>query len=68
MRKFLAEFLVRKQMPPLPAVRTCRVQTDQGNARAALLEINAIDRAVDLDVHVAADHRLDMPGHDALPG
>ena len=65
MRKFFAEFRIREQMPPLPPVGARGVQAHQRNARAVLLEINAMHLAADVDMDVAADHRLDLTVHAA---
>ena len=57
--KIPRELFIGQQMPPLPAIGARGVQADQRNARAVLLEIDAVHLAADLDVDVAADHRLD---------
>ena len=59
----LRKLLVGKQMPPLPSIGARGVQAHQRNARAVFLEIDAVHLAADIDMDVAADHRLDMAGH-----
>ena len=64
MRKFFANSSSREQMPPLPCIGARGVQAHQRNARAVFLEIDAMRLAIDLDMDVAADDRLDIAGHD----
>ena len=59
----LGEIAIRQQMSPLPGVGACSVQTHQRDARAIFLEVDAVHRAFDLDVDVAADHGLDVADH-----
>src|SRR5260370_26542340 len=63
--KILRELFVGQQMPPLPSVGARGVQTHQRNAGAALFEIDAVHLAIDLDMDVAADDRLNVTVHDA---
>ena len=65
MRKFFVNSESCEQMPPLPPVRARGVQAHQRNARAVLLEIDAMHLAADVDMNVAADHRLDLTVHAA---
>src|ERR1700681_2591882 len=39
------------------------MQAHQRYARAAFLEIDAMHLTIDLDMDIAADHRLDIAGH-----
>src|SRR6267154_2371719 len=57
------KLLVGEQMPPLPSVRACRVQTHQRYARAVFLEIDAMHLTIDFNVDVAAEHRFDVAGY-----
>src|SRR5260370_22731990 len=50
-------------MPALPSVGACGVQAHQRYARAAFLEIDAMHLTIDLDMDIAADHRLDIASH-----
>ena len=59
------ELFVAKQMPPLPVVRARGVQAHHRDSRAAFLEIDAVHLAVDIDMDVTADQRLDIAVHDA---
>src|SRR6267378_2613208 len=61
--EFFRELFVREQMPPLPSIRARGVQAHQRNPFAVFLEIDAMHFAIDFDMDVAADHRLDMAGH-----
>jgi len=65
MRKFLANSSSASRCRHLPPVGASGVQAHQRDAGAIFLEIDAMHCAVDLDMHVAADDRLDMTGHDA---
>src|SRR3981081_396369 len=61
--KCFRELFVGQQMPPLPSVGACGVQAPQRYARASFLEIDAMHLTIDLDMDIAADHRLDIAGH-----
>ena len=50
----------RRAVPRLPPVGAGGVQAHQRNARAGLLDIDAVRLAADLEMDVAADHRLDI--------
>src|SRR5882724_7950081 len=54
-------------MAPLPSVRARGMQAHQRYAGAAFLEIDPVHLAVDLDMDVAADHRLDGAVHCGTP-
>src|ERR1700730_1153441 len=61
--KCFRELFVCQQMPPLPSVSACGMQAHQRYARAAFLEIDAMHLTIDLDMDIAADHRLDIARH-----
>src|SRR5229473_5412299 len=61
--EFFRKLLVREQMPPLPTIRARGVQAHRRKPRAVFLEIDAMHLAIDFDMDVAADHRLDMAGN-----
>ncbi len=63
--EILCKLFIREQMPPLPPVGARGVQAHQRDAGAVFLEIDAMHRAIDLDMDVAADHRLDVTIHEA---
>src|SRR5882672_6543752 len=63
--EILRERFIGEQMPPLPSVRARGVQAHQRNAGAIFLEVDAVHLAIDIDMDVTADQRLDIAVHDA---
>ena len=55
------------QRAVLPAVGAGGVQAQQRRARARLLEIDAVRPSEQIEMHVAADDRLECRGHATAP-
>ena len=59
---------VVEERAPLPPVGTRCVQAQQRDARARLLEVDAMRASFDVEMDVAADDGLDADGHERLRG
>ena len=55
--------LIQHQVAELPPVGAGRVQAEEGNALARLLEIDPVRTAVERERHVTAHDGLELRGH-----